>query len=442
MVEANLKIITELKLVLTEVSNNKEVKSLFINSDGSFSRERKLTIQRLVGILINMPKRSLSIELKDFFDILNDSKPATKGAFSLQRSKLLPIFFQVWNAFLVDSFYRHYEDKIKRWKGFRLLAVDGSTANLINKKEVVDFFGTNDNQYSKTPMGRIVEAYDVLNDITVLSDIYPIKISEKTIMNSRVDKLFSDSLTLFDRGFPSYELMYLMINAETPRHFVIRCKTDFNAEVKQFKKSRKNSKVAELKATSHAIKGLRKKGFIVTDQTIIKVRMVKVKLSSGEIEILLTNLYNEQLYTIDDLYYLYGMRWGVETSYGMQKNQLQLEQFSGHRIICIQQDFHANIFVANLQSLINKQCEDYLRKINLKRKYNYKINRNVSWGALKNNIAKLFFNEEPLDLLLNLQRIFERNTEPIRPGRKYVRVTKVRFIRGKYRTLTNYKRAI
>ncbi len=442
MVEANLKIITELKLVLEEVANNKEVKSLFISSEQAFSRERKLTIQRLIGIMINMPKRSLSIELKDFFDILNDKKPATKGAFSLQRSKLLPVFFQVWNNFLIDGFYRHYEDKIKRWKGFRLLAVDGSTANLINKKDVVAFFGTHDNQHSYTPMARIMQAYDVLNDIIVLSDIYPIKLSEKAIINSQVDNLFSDSLTLFDRSFPSYELMYLMINAEKPRHFVIRCKADFNTEVKQFKRSRKNSKTIELKATSYAIAGLRKKGFIVTAQTTIKVRMVKIKLSSGEIEILLTNLYNEQLYTIDDLNYLYGMRWGIETSYGMQKNQLQLEQFSGHRVICIQQDFHASVFVANLQSLINKQCEGYLQKINLKRKYNYKINRNVSWGALKNNIVKLFLNNEPLDLLLKLQCIFERSTEPIRPGRQYLRTIKVKFRRGKYRTLTNYKRAI
>lgn len=442
MVEANLKIITELKIVLEEVSNNQEVKSLFVSSSQAFSRERKLTIQRLIGIIINMPKRSLSIELRDFFNLLSDNHPATKGAFSQQRCKLLPVFFRVWNAFLVESFYSHYKDKVKRWKGFRLLAVDGSTVNLINKKDVVDFFGTNDNQYSKTPMARIIQAYDVLNDLTVISDIYPIKTSEKAIMNSRVDSLFSDSLTLFDRGFPSYELMYLMINAETPRHFVIRCKTDFNAEVKQFKKSRKKSKVTELKATSHAIKSLGEKGFIVTSQTAIKIRMVKIKLSSGEIEILLTNLCNEQLYTIEDLNYLYGMRWGIETSYGMQKNQLQLEQYSGHRVICIQQDFYANVFVANLQSLLNKQCENYLQKINLKRKYNYKINRNVSLGALKNNIVKLFFNEEPLDLLINLQHIFERNTEPIRPGRHYIRAAKLKFIRGKYRTLTNYKRAI
>jgi hypothetical protein len=442
MVEANLKIISELKLVLEEVANNNEVKSLFINSEESFSRNRKLTIQKLVGILINMPKRSLSIELEEFFDIFGDTNPATKGAFSLQRSKLLPEFFQVWNSWLVDSFYRHYGAKTKRWKGFRLLAVDGSTGNLVNKKDVIDFFGTWNNQHFNTPMARIMQIYDVLNDITIFSNLYPIKMGEKTIMNNRVDTLYSDSITLFDRGFPSYELMYLMIHSERPKHFVIRCKSDFNAEVKQFKKCRKKNKTIQLKATSIAIANLREKGFIITKQTEIKVRMVKIKLPSGETEILLTNLYSEQLYTIEDLYYLYGMRWTIETSYGMQKNQQQIEQFSGHRVICIQQDFHASVFVANLQSLINKQCENYLQRTNLNRKYNYKINRNISWGALKNNIIKLFFSNEPLEILLKLQGIFERYTEPIRPDRKYKRTTMVKFRRGKYRTLTNYKRAI
>lgn len=442
MVEANLKIISELKLVLAEVSNNEAVKSLFVNSAESFTRDRKLTIQKLVGILINMPKRSLSIELKEFFDILDDHKLATKGAFSLQRSKLLPEFFQVWNSWLVDSFYRHYGKKIKRWKGFRVLAADGSTENLLNKKDVIDFFGTWNNQHFNTPMARIMQIYDVLNDITIFSNLYPIKMGEKTIMNNRVDTLYSDSITLFDRGFPSYELMYLMINSEKPKHFVIRCKADFNAEVKQFKRSRKKDKTIQLKATSIAIANLREKGFVITKQTEMKVRMVKIKLTSGETEILLTNLYNEQLYTIDDLYYLYGMRWTIETSYGMQKNQQQIEQFSGHRVICIQQDFHASVFVANLQSLINKQCEDYLQRTNLNRKYNHKINRNISWGILKNNIVKLFFSNEPLDILVKLQRIFERYTEPIRPDRKYKRTAMVKFRRGKYRTLTNYKRAI
>ena len=286
MVSANLKIITELKMVLEEVSKNKELKSIFISDSKFFVRDRKLSIPRLVGIIINMPKRSLSIELKDFFDLLGNNKPATKGAFSLQRSKLLPLFFQVWNKWLVNSFYTHYENNIKRWKGFRLLAVDGSIINLINRKDVINYFGTQDNQHSKTPMARVLQVYDVLNDITVISKIEPLNQSETAIISSQIEQLFSDSLTIFDRGFPSYQFMYLMMNTETPRHFVIRCKTSFNKEVEQLTRSRKNSKIVELKPTLSAIEGLRKKGFIITRETTIKIRMVKIKLSSGEIEIL------------------------------------------------------------------------------------------------------------------------------------------------------------
>ena len=39
-------------------------------------------------------------------------------------------------------------------------------------------------------------------------------------------------------------------------------------------------------------------------------------------------------------------------------------------------------------------------------------------GAMKNNIVRLFFNNNPAQILLELQHVFERNTEPIRPGRK------------------------
>jgi hypothetical protein len=157
MVEANLKIIKELKAVLEEVSNNTELKKLFVDCPSSFVRERKLTFQRVVGIILNMPRRSLSIELKSYFELLGDSKPVTKSALSLQRTKLLPIFFQVWNSWLVDCFYNYYGENVLRWKGFILLAVDGSMINLVNRKDVLDFFVTRDNQYTSTPMSLIMQ---------------------------------------------------------------------------------------------------------------------------------------------------------------------------------------------------------------------------------------------------------------------------------------------
>ena len=48
---------------------------------------------------------------------------------------------------------------------------------------------------------------------------------------------------------------------------------------------------------------------------------------------------------------------------------------------------------------------------------------------------------EPKELLIKLQHLFERSTEPVRPNRTYERTKKVKFRRGKHKTLTNYKRA-
>ncbi len=443
MVEANIKIIEELKFFLASISSDPELRKLVSESENDFSRDRKLPLQRIAGIIINMPKRSLSIELQEFFDSLgNGLQGCTKGAFSLKRSKLKPLFFKVWNKWLVDNFYHYYAHRVKRWRDFRLQAVDGSTVYLLNKAEIINHFGTRNNQHVSVPMARVVQVYDILNDITLWGEMYPIKKSEPAIIASQVPQLVSDSLTLFDRGFAGYGLMYLMMHEETPRHFIMRCKTTFNKEVIEFTRSGKRSRIVELKPCYKSIVMLKQNGYIVTAGTAIKVRMVQINLPNGEQEILLTNLYNEKLYSIGDLKYLYGLRWGIETMYNQQKNQLQIEQFSGHRVICIQQDYTASLFVANLQSLIEKQCEDYLQGINLRRKHRYRVNRNVSWASLKHTIVQLFLAEQPVKILIQLQKAFERNIEPVRPGRKYRRSTKTRRLNGKYQTFTNYKRAI
>lgn len=443
MVASNVKIIEELKYFLEVVSQEEVIRKYVTQTEADFSRDRKLPMERIVGLIINLPKRSLSIEIQEFFDSLDKSlKPATKGAFSLQRTKLKALFFQVWNKWLVDGFYEYYGEKVKRWRGFRVQAVDGSTSYLVNKKEVIEHYGTQDNQYVQIPMARVMQIHDILNEITVWGNIYSIKESEQAIMAEQISRLGEDSLTLFDRGYPSYALLYLLLNEETPRHFVMRCKKGFNNEVKKFVCSKNGSKIIELTPNAAAIAALKTHGFIVTVKTTIKLRVVKIDLSTGEQEILLTSLYDEKLYGIEDLKYLYSLRWGIETAYGKQKNQQQMEQFSGHRVICIEQDYAAGLVVANLQSLIEKQCEQYLQKVNQKRKHRYRINRNVSWAWLKFNIVRLFLQNEPKDILLHLQKKFESNIEPVRLGRMYPRKRKVRRLNGKYQTFTNYKRAI
>ena len=57
------------------------------------------------------------------------------------------------------------------------------------------------------------------------------------------------------------------------------------------------------------------------------------------------------------------MGWKIEISYGKQKNQLQMKIFNGHRVVCIEQDYAAGLFAANLQSIIEKQCDLEVKEI-------------------------------------------------------------------------------
>lgn len=443
MVEANVKIIEELKRFLETVSSEPEIRRLFTQSESDFTRERKLTLERVVAFIVNMPKRSLSIELHEFFACLGQERDtATKGAFSQRRGKLLPLFFQMWNHWLVESFYRHYGEGIERWRGFRLLAADGSTAYLLDAGDIVKEFGLKANKQADVPLARVMQVHDVLNDIAVWGDIFPIATSENAIMAGRVRHLYKDSLTLFDRGFPGYGLMYLMINEEEPRHFVMRCTVSFNKEVIQFVKSGADSLTTELRPGFKARAMLLKNGHAVPPETPIRVRMVRVLLDTGETEVLLTNLYDGGKYPVGDFKHLYFLRWGVETSYGTQKNQQQMEQFSGHRAVCIRQDYAAGLFIANLQALVEKQCALRLKQVNATRMYDYKVNRNISWACLKHDIVKTFLCEDPREMLIKLQKAFVRNLEPIRPGRHNPRKKKTRRLTGKYQTVTNYRRAI
>jgi hypothetical protein len=222
----------------------------------------------------------------------------------------------------------------------------------------------------------------------------------------------------------------------------MRCKTSFSNEVKKFVSSKKTNVIVTIYPSSECIERLREHGYIVTQKSGIKIRMLKVVLPDGEIEVLLTNLYDRKIFTLKKISKLYFMRWKIETTYNKQKNQLQMEIFSGHRVVCIEQDYGAGLFVANLQSIIEKQCEQEVKEISASRCYEYKINRNISWVSLKNRILKLFIQpNNSFEILMELKRLFIKNIEPVRPGRHVPRTLPKRK-RGKYQTFTNYRRVI
>lgn len=443
MVAVNVKIIEELKCFLTLISSTSELKEICFERREDFTRRRKLGFSETVFLMINMIKRSLKIEIQDFLEYgLEQKLDYTKMAFILQRKKIKPIVFEAWNQLVVDCFYHYYGSRVKRWNGFLLIGIDGSTAYLPNNPETESHYGVQINQHRAIPMARIMKFYDVLNNITIFSKIAPLNNSEQTIVSDHIEQIPADSISIYDRGFPSYSLMYLLNNQESVRHFVMRAKLDFNLEVKEFVSSNKDDTTLNLYATKKAIDTLKLYGYSVSKNTAIKIRMIKVVLDSGETEVLLTNLYDQNKFKISCFKQLYFSRWGIETSIAFDKNITQLEEFSGQSVKSIEQDFQIATFVLNLQSLLEKQCEQLLKRKNQGRELVYKVNKNVSVGSMKYRIVKLFTEKNPRKILRELQQLFLQSIEPIRPGRSAPREFRIIKRKGKHKTLNNYKRAI
>ena len=117
----------------------------------------------------------------------------------------------------------------------------------------------------------------------------------------------------------------------------------------------------------------------------LKIRIVKVKLKTEDIEILATNL-NENDFTKEELKELYAKRWTIETGYDKLKNYIALEEFSGIRKEIIEQDFYAGIFMYNLATTVKFDIE----KSN-KQKYKNKNEKYVITANFSSSIITLIY---------------------------------------------------
>ena len=185
---------------------------------------------------------------------------------------------------------------------------------------------------------------------------------------------------------------------------------------------------------------MKESGYIITSATTRKVRLVRVELSQS-VEVLMTNLWEQEDYTINEFKELYAMRWGIETNISLQKNILQLESFSGLTTKAVIQDFYATVFIANLHNLLIKPAQHTLTTVVTQKKYDQKINNNQSFGYLKKVIVPLFIEKDTSSILQSLHDLFIKNTLPIRKGRSFERIIKNKQSNSKYRTYTNFKPA-
>ena len=439
MHEANLKIITILIRFITLTCSHKELLGKFRFSDQAFIRSRKLPFEKMILLISKLCKKSLSIELEKFFEEMGTSMLCSVSAFSQQRSKLKPEFFICANRLLQKCFYLYYGGAVKRWKGYRLIAADGSSLSLVNTPVLNHYFGGQSNQHTEFVQAKAFYHYDVLNELILLAAIKPYRYGELAMAYKAVEEIQQDMIMIYDRYFSNYKMVALHLWQNRERKFVIRGNENQNM-IKAFIQSGASSSLIEMTPTPAAIAGLKKSGFDITKDTLIQVRLVRVELPHS-VEVLITNLWEEEGYHTEEFKELYFMRWAIETNIGIQKNILQLESFSGLTVCSVLQDFYATVMVVNLHSILIKEAQQKVEHTLTERKYPVKINRNISFGKLKVNLVHLFIHHDLISVLKKLYAHFIRDVLPVRKGRSFKRIRKNPQSKSKYKTFTNFKPA-
>lgn len=327
-----------------------------------FTREgrNKLNFISTILFMLNFVKKSFQIELDDYFKLLgNKTESISKQAFSEARKKIKPEAFITLFDTIVDWYYK--ENPWKKFKGFRIFAIDGSILEINNSKRLRDAFDVSKGSYLELARAMASCIYDIENNLIVKAFITKCTDSERPIamklMNSFKEHLTENDLFLFDRGYPSLEFFAYLLELKVK--FIIRTPVNY------YKSSIKASvpdQIIELKRNGR----------------VMRLRAIRFTLPSGEEELLITNIEDEE-FGIQDFKTLYFKRWGIETKYGELKNKLQLQKFTGDTPLSVEQDFYATMFLANMASLVKQEADEMIAKEQEGKdlKYVYTANNNV-----------------------------------------------------------------
>jgi hypothetical protein len=234
--------------------------------------------------------------------------------------------------------------------------------------------------------------------------------------------------------------------------YLIRLKTDFSNIVKKFMQSSDNDIIVTEPLSDKTCKKLTELGIKHSKNGEISYRLVKVILSTGEIEVLMTNVDNT--FTLSDLYTLYGMRWGIETCFFCLKSFQMLGTFSGYSELAVRQDIYVNLLFYNLQTIAQLEAEKKAKMLSIKRKHKenknrkaenlgYQINRNVGTNTLSMHLFELFTCPEAQlgAVLEKMEEIFLQSLEKIKPHQQK-RERKMHRQNDRHHTEKNYKRGM
>ena len=392
--------------------------------DRDFTRECVLTFPVLILLLLQKSLKSLQTHVPEFLGQLADGavRPTLSGgALTHARAKLRASAFVELNqtAVLATVYGGEHAALVQRWHGHRLLGVDSSLVRLPSSEAVGEAFGwvqcaNHHGPLERYPQARVSVLYDLLNQVGLEGRLVGSPVAETALAHQHLAAVQPGDVLLNDRGYTGYG--WLVAVRAVGAHFVSRAsRGSFAAVQRLFARNQADvSEVVTLAAPKALQAECRERGWPLA----WTVRLVTVRLASGELEVLVTSLVDETAYPTAVFGPVYWQRWGQETYYGRLKGRLDLEHCSGQTVAAVEQDFHATVLLSKVESVVIGPAQAQLAARTAGRAQAAQINRAVSVHALKYRLIELLTSRVPAaQVLAELTEWFQANPVSVRPGR-------------------------
>lgn len=429
----------ELKNLLISIINTQKqnLSSLVSNPNIDFSRNRKIPYQTMILSLLTMEGTTLTNELLRQFGC--SASTATSSAFVQQRKKILPI--------ALENLFRDFVSKTAQddnYKGYKLLAVDGSDIQIptnLNDKDSLFIPKEGIKPYNLLHLNAL---YNLLTHTYEDAIVFKRKeAGENKALTTMVDRtaIKEKAIVIMDRGYEAYNNMahiqekgwfYLIRIKDFGQHKTgilhglelpdvdefdeyidLKLSRKQTNEMKQlFQKKNAFRRIAHNKTFDYLPAKSKK-----SDATVLyhlPFRIVRFPISEDSYEVVVTNLDAEE-FPPEELKKLYGMRWGIETSFRDLKYTVGLLHFHSKKVEFILQEIFSSLIMYNFSELITSHV--VIEKGT--RKYEYKVNFSVAV-----HICREFLLKE--NIPPDIELLIAKYITPIRPGRSRPREMKAK----------------
>lgn len=388
--------------------------SNYVKNPGSdMTRHRKCTLLDTITATLSFSMNRTNTELLLFFGSQNKAIPS-KSAFTQQRKKFTPDFF----PYLLEAFNKAIPFT-KTFKGYHLVAVDGSDLNLpTNKKDTVYQIkqARSDNYFYQMHVNAL---FDICENryITAITQPRPV-MNETRALCHMIEQcsLPDNTIVIADRGYLSLNTiahlldsnLFFLIRAKSPTSGLLKYLMESNKEADTYISlgiTRSRKKIYRHNPSEY--KSLKPSNVFdpipVGDRQSIytmNIRCTCVKLGEDSYEYLVSNLPMD-VFSKEDLRELYWKRWSIETSFRRLKYALSLVYLHSVNRELIIQEVYAKMIMFNFASLIHTygaQTKILLEKKKQKQqlKYEYQVSfddavpvaRELLKRRIKNDIIK------------------------------------------------------